>query len=199
MNWGRGLLFAVIHLSLAVPLILWREASDWKHLRGEHRTAVLRLASFQEGTVEWDPTTICYRPTPQEFVLRFVNVPAFVFARWHLPLPPSYSVAGASEAVFGRGVRSSAVANAIGFVVLIFVQWLFVGGLRLTRSKHEWLEPATLITVSGAVSACLLALPLGGDIYGFPLIVTFGAWLVWFCIVVFKMGKLGSGASAARI
>ena len=155
MNWRRGLIFAVIHLGLAVPLIVWQEASDWKYLRGEKRTAVLRLASSQEGTVEWDPITACYRPTPQELVLRFVNIPAFVLAGWQVPLPPSYSIAGASEAVFGGVTRDSAAASAIGFVVLIFVQWLFVGGVRLTRSKHEWLEPATLITISGATSACL--------------------------------------------
>jgi hypothetical protein len=189
MNWRRGLLFALVHMLIAVPLVVWQEAHEWTRLRARTEgSATFRLAAFQEQQVTFD-SNICYWSTPQETILTLVNMPASIIAGRHVPRPSRFTVDGVVEVLFGRATRRSSVLTAFGFVCLVFLQWLLIGARPLIRPKHWWLEPAMLVTICAVVSICLLR--ISRDAYEAPLLIASGAWFVWLCLVLLKLVKLG--------
>lgn len=197
MNWRRGFAFALLHLSLAVPLIVWQDAHQWKLERRAGNTAVVRQVAFQKGVVGWEPKTICYFTTPPEQIVRYVNLPASIVAGWHYPPHSPVTVAAACEAVFGPLSGGSIAATAIGFTALIFLQWLLVGALPIIRPKRRWLEPAVLISVCGILSTfLLLVLARDNDLVTIPLLFAIVTWFVWAGVAVVKLLK--SGWKAAR-
>jgi len=129
--------------------------------------------------------------TPQETIVRLVNIPAAILAGWHYPLRSRFTIDGAVEALLGRANHRSSVLSAFLFICLIFFQWLLVGAHPLVRPRHRWLEPAVLITFCALLSACLLYFFRDDLSYQAPLLLVFGAWLVWLCLVLLKLFKLG--------
>lgn len=189
MNWRRGLLFAVVNVVIATPLVFWQEA-ERSHLRGTGTSFFFLSAESAEGQVEilWI--------SPQENIVGIVNVPATILAGWQLQPrtrlyspPPRYTLAGVAHSVYGTATITAQVVTALGFISLIFVQWLLIGARPLVRPKHWCFEPAALITICAAVSVCLLAL-LHGGIYRLPLLAAYAAWLFLICTALLRAAKL---------
>src|SRR5512146_600410 len=186
MNWRRGLTFALLHVTIAAPLIVYEEAQQWRYLRTQSIAPVLRLAAFQETEVPWNPTVIDYWVTPQESVVRYANLPASAIAGWHYPPHSIYTVAGISDALYGRVTHRSTVATALVFILLIALQWMFVGAAPVIRPKRRWLEPAALISACAILSVVLL-FTLRTQFYSIPLMIAIVTWFVWFGVAVIKL------------
>lgn len=209
MNWRRGLLLAGIHFAIAVPLVLWEEAWVWPHLRAQ--TALvsqvhLERAVWQEGeqAVTFDPGPCemwTHNPDVEE-ILSAAEMPARVLSGWGNSCHPSWSVAGLIGAHRWINTRSQERKVAGAFLVLIPLQWFFLGASRRVRPRRWYAEPGALITaclVIAAVPFCVAPilwavhsvefprLPEGlGILARLPILVMIPAWFLWLGFFVWK-------------
>ncbi len=191
MSWRRGLLFALINLAVAVPLIVREEARDWAAMtamRPEQRNSL--VANCQ--TARWEPGWI-YSVEPAVRIVQAANLPAATVVGWR---DHNNAMFWRSEAVAGRIVREKAHILIAGiYAVLIAIQWLVLGGI---PSGKPWAYSRIVITVCAAFAVCLWAIPALRDLYGFPAMVAFGTWIVWFGVAVVTVVK-AVGKAIAKV
>ena len=199
MKWRRGLLFALIHIGIAVPLIVWQEARDWPFLssRGcgipDPPPAPVVL---KEGEVAFEPVNMWDGQPQKVRIVSNINLPAEVVAEWHWPYPSKHTLAGVVAAACGsKPRRESEVIVSLGFVLLIFLQWLVVGALPFRGLSRLWYEPSGLITLCAVVAVLGLALPHDWDVLGAlaPLIalVVWLVWFLWLGVLLLRVAKAG--------
>ena len=197
-------MFALIHITIAIPVILHLEDANWRYLRSALRVASpVRAVAFREE-VEWDPVTVCSWLSLEDRILRGVDLPAWIVSGWRSSAPLPCTLARIAAAFHGgyRYVysRSGEMAVSWGFVGLIFLQWLIVGSFPVLRVKRWFREPSVVITVCALVGVLALAwqytdapqkdIPdLAASIV---MLVAWTAWLVWFMwlgLVLIKAAK----------
>jgi hypothetical protein len=211
MKWRRGLLFALIHICIAVPLIVWQEARDWCYLTNRvcasdlpphidlappkpppnlvpQLSRPLPVPPSQEEVVGFDPLSIYYVLPPQVKILKIIDLPAWAVAQWHEPFHSRCSLAGVVEAHFRAKPRHQAdIIVSLGFTILIFVQWLVLGAIPLSGLK----EPLVMITACGVVAALALPVPLVGVLAGGAILIAGLMWLLWLGVFLVQAVKAG--------
>jgi hypothetical protein len=166
MNWRRGLLLAGIHLAIAVPLVVWEEAAVWPYLivdRNPVSRVQLRRAVWQEGeqTVTFDPYPCggwAHYPE-QQTILMAAELPAWVVSGWRQPCPSSWTVAGLIGASRWVDTRSQERQIAATFLVMIPLQWLFLGASCRRPPRRWYAEPGAFITACLVIAAIPLCIP----------------------------------------
>lgn len=221
MNWQRGLLLAGIQLAVAVPLILMTEARDAQFLldRAES-TAEARMeeaptkpataspapakedAEQASVTVSFNPCTMWTHYPPQDYVVQFANLPAFVLTQWRVPCPSRWSLSG----MLGAGSTWPQTPLSLvwqkqvdlGLALLIAIQWFFIGGFPLVRPRRWWWEPGAFITLCAVAAFVLVLIPVIGALSKLPMLFAALAWLFWFGLAIWKGLRLGWRLAARR-
>jgi len=193
MNWRRGLLFAMIHLCILIPIIIWRDSDVWRFLRKDNIPvpAVDQTSLIGFEVDYWQPL--------QEKIVAFANLPAYLVTQWHDPNSSRYAPANFCQTLLGWRSRIAFLAAETIFIALVFLQWLLVGGLPVVHPKHRWLEPGTLITICAGLTLCALAIPFGQDVAIPFMLLSLATWLVWFVIALFKLARSACRSAASRL
>jgi len=206
MKWRRGLIFAAIHLAIAVPLIvseltpgyLTEKTQSLNH----NPSRELRLAAYQEGeqTVDFVPFCEEWRSISwQEKILDSSEFPAMILSGWNSDCPAGRTAAG----LIGIDIRHHSRAQEIGssavFCLLIGIQWFVFGGLPLIQPRRWWLEPGACNTASTLLVVALVAIGKLVEAMGYPeLLVVIGlpafiilllilfTWAVWLALLLWK-------------
>ena len=201
MNLRRGLLFAAIHLAIAVPIVVSIESRDADYVRDSYVPhAPLTLSELgvgpseqpanAEGTVKIDLCGMIVDYPTNEHVLRLANIPALTASDWRILCPPRWSLAG----ILGAGLSfaptpASLVAERkvdIGFIALIAIQWLIVGGFPLRPSTRLVSQPEWFITFCGVAAALLVWIPPVSELARLPALFAGLAWLWLGGLVVWR-------------
>jgi hypothetical protein len=222
MNWRRGLLLAGIHLALAVPLILMMEARNAEFLRDRSEGAAqaqredasktpapAEQAPNQEDSAQesvtftLDPCTMWVNYPPQDYVVQFANLPAFVLTQWRVPCPSPWSLSGilGAGSTWPQTPLSLAWQKQVdlGLALLVAIQWFFIGGFPLIRPRQWWWEPGAFITLCAVVAFVLVLIPGLGALSRLPMLFALPAWVFWFCLLVWKGLRLGWRVVARRV
>jgi hypothetical protein len=192
MQWRRGLLLAAIHLAVAGSMMVWVEAGYWRMLRADARSvqaAALRSVAWQDE----QPASfnLCYdlvggEVAPQEIIAGSANLPVALLTGWHQPCVTYQGVTETVGRALGGRTRTSEVWISLILCVLVFVQWLFVGGLPLVRPKRWWLEPGAFITLCTLVAIVPLLIPHNYGLVKAAMSLAALAWFWWFFLLVWK-------------
>jgi hypothetical protein len=174
MQWRRGLLLAGIHVVVAAATLVQQDAEVWPFVKADMaRNALLRQAAWQdEQTVDFlsscDAGIFDLFPTSQGDITQSANLPVVLLTGWHMPCYPKPSgLTGIVEARLGRNMRRSEIVIDSILCVLVFIEWLLLGGFPVIRPRWWWLEPGALITIWTALCMALTLTPVFGRFYGF--------------------------------
>jgi len=215
MKWRRGLLFAIIQIGIAMPLIVWQDAQQWSDLRNrpcgpdpprktDYRMgkvpASLALPQLPSSvvpddgeTVGFTPETICYFTPMPVRIVQGADLPAFLAAGWQTPLPLEHSIAGEMHTFCGpEPRRQTEIFISASLLVLIFLQWLVLGALPPLAVKPKWLDPPVFITLCAAIGLLGMLSPRLEIVRGVPALIALLSWLiwlVWFLRLLAKAGK----------
>jgi hypothetical protein len=205
MNWRRGLVLAVIHLTVMVVVILCTEWHYWPGIRSERaRTpVVLPPPATAEEVMEanfypCDEGGIIDRPeAPREVLAGAANMPAAMLVGWHEPCAQPTALDTVVERRYGRTRRAELVILAVQCTVYA-AWWLLVGGYPLVRPRRWWLEPGGFITAC-TIPAALASLlipdafasrhPVVAMTAMVPAMVAMLAWLWWFGLLIWKTSR----------
>lgn len=215
-------MLAGIHLAVVVPLILMTEVRDAQFLRdraestaeAQREEASKALASAspapakedaeQEAvTVNFSPCAMWTHYPPQDYVVQFANLPAFVLTQWRVPCPSRWSLSG----MLGAGSTWPQTPLSLvwqkqvdlGLALLIAIQWFLVGGFPLIRPRRWWWEPGAFITLCTVAAFVLVLIPGIGALSKLPMLFALPAWLFWFGLLVWKGLRLGWRLAARRM
>jgi hypothetical protein len=211
MKWKRGLLLAAIHLAVAGPLVAWLSADDARYAR-DHYIPHQPLFDAPSHTAENDGEIISFDSCrgmwvhypPQTTIVRLANFPAFVLTGWRLECPTKWSLSGIFHVDSNRAPTPSSVAAQkrvdVGFILLIFLQWLLVGGLPLVRPVRWWCEPGIVITVGTVLSGLFVMMPSNGydSLATGPVLLAWFAWLWWLGLLVWRAALAGRVLTSRR-
>lgn len=199
MNWRRGLLLAGIHLVVAGTLVTWQESRLWHQERGAVDSLLVptvHAAMWQEGeqTVPFDPCNggyVCFWERPQHLVASEANPLVYAVTAWGIPCPTQWTLEGMLASHFGRSSWKTDVGSAVGFCMLVFIQWLLVGGFPLIHPRRWWWEPGAMITVFTVIAFALVPFSVYLDLVTFPLVFAWLGWLWWFILLVLTALRAG--------
>jgi hypothetical protein len=196
MQWKRGLLIAGIHLAVVVAWTVQQESAVWPMIQANtDRAAVLRLAAWQEGPVtSFNPCDggVVDAPMPtEERIVGFANLPVALLTGWHQPCATPGRLTAMVEGRTGRPTHGSEISVSIILCVLVFVQWMLVGGFPLVKPKQWWAEPAVFITACTVVSVALVIVPSFHDVAHFPMLIAVVAWVCWLVIILWLAIQVG--------
>lgn len=188
---------------LALLMISPLEGPFGKHVQAEqHPSAhLLRPAAWQEGQiVAFDPCDggfVDDAVNPEQRIVQFANLPAWVVTGWGEGCPARWTLAG----LLHRN-RNSIAASRSEFALasilclLISLQWLLIGGFPLVRARRWLAEPGTLITICSVAAGALVLLSwMDGYrndewIAEFPMLIVPFAWLWWFALLSWTQLRL---------
>jgi hypothetical protein len=194
MNWRRGLLLAGIHLAVAVPLIVWEEVEIEQNSKSliSNSTKTVQVDAPHEGeTVSFRPCSLWTEYSPQFYIVRFANIPAFVLTGWQEECPPHWTLSGILHADLEHRTVESLRQVDIGFVVLIAMQWFLLGGFPLVRPRRWWWEPGAFITLCTLIAFAIVLIPVIGALAKLPAFFAGLAWLWWLGLLVWKTLRSG--------
>lgn len=189
MNLRRGLLLAGIHLAVAGTLIVWLEVDTAQHRKSHvsDRTETIQVNAAQEGeTVSFRPCGLWVEYLPQDEIVRFANIPAFVLTDWREECPPSWSLSGILHADWEHWTLESQRRVDVGFIILIAMQWFLVGGFPLKMPLRWWREPGAFITLCTLTAFVLVLIPGIASVAKLPALLAGLAWFWWFGLLVWK-------------
>jgi len=206
MNWRRGLLLAAINLISALPMILSLEARDARYLRelkaseivdgrvvlaGFDSTTAWRLNHMQEGIVPVESLCSETNYPIQSQVVRSGNFPVSLVAGWRLDCRPSWTITG----YFLGRVQTRKDFDFQGrldflLLILIAVQWIFIGGFPFTKSTCFWNEPGAWITAWTLVASALALISVTEWLAPFGCLLAAVGWGWWLILVVWKLSRL---------
>jgi hypothetical protein len=212
MNWRRGLMFAGIHLAIAVPLILSLEARDRRILREREQAqaeaageAAARPAEPASATVQSESGgTVRFDPDPCSMTVRY---PASVLVGtsaaylsvaltgWRLYCAPSWSLSQRlrAETFWVSTIEDQANVNAARrrvdrwFVVALVLQWFLMGSFPLLRPRAWWGEPGAQITACTVVGGLIALVPAIEGASVLTVFIALVAWFWWFGLLVWRL------------
>jgi len=201
MHWRRGFLLAAIHLAVAGAILVSLQARDAAfrkaylaaHVKPPESAAKPATSPAEEGAVTFDLCQDGGHYPAGEDVVRSANIPSFALTGWRIECPAPWTLSGTLhlEPLFGLSAASIAAQREIdlGFLVLIAIQWVLVGGLPLQPLKSGWREPAMFITICTVLAAALLPIPPLSDFARFPALFAIVAWIWWLGLLAWKAGR----------
>lgn len=197
MNWRRGLLLAGIHLVVAGTMLAWQESEYWRYLKSERfdpSPAHLELAVFQEEqTISFNPCdegVFIDGFSPQNRIGGAASLPVALITGWHTPCSTPSFLGSIVETRYHR-TRISEILNIAILCVLVFIQWLLVGGFPLIRPRFWWCEPGVFITFCTLVGTALAAIPNLAHTSVIPASFAELGWLWWFGLLAWTGFRSG--------
>ncbi len=184
MRWRRGLLLAVIHLCLAVPLVVHEALEIWPYLRVE------RMSPEEEASndILWDVCgTLDSWPSARVTLTQASNLPAFGLSAWGRPCHSRFTIAALAERFYGEGTRKAETLLLCGVIVLIAVQWVLMGSLSVAPPGHRWIEPAWLIAGCAVVGNTFAFSARLQPIAGSLAALIWALWLLWMGLAIAKL------------
>lgn len=194
MQWKRGLLIAGIHLAVVGAMFVQEESAVWPMIKASAGgTAVLRLAAWQEEPMaDSCGESIADVPMPvEEKIVGFANLPVALLTGWHQPCATPGRLTAMIQGKAGKPTHASEITTSIILCILVFAQWLVVGGFPVVKPKQWWAEPAVFITACTLVSVALMLVPSLHDVAYFPALISVIVWIVWLMIVLWKALQIG--------
>jgi hypothetical protein len=197
MQWRRGLLLAGIHVVVAAGTLVQQETGVWPLVRaGVDRTVLFRAATWQEEPMFdfracdsgiWD-----LGQTRQEEIAQAANLPVAILTGWHEPCSPTpVRLTTIVEAQLGRNMRRSEIAICSILCVLVFAEWLLVGGFPVVRPRLWWLEPGAFITICTLLCTFVALIFVHQDVTRYLMLTALLAWLYWFFVLIWKALRFG--------
>jgi hypothetical protein len=184
MRIGRGLIFAAIHLAIAIPIIISLEISDFA-TRSEHHPYKPKLvfSSQETGTVMLDPCGFANEFNRKQGVVVFANLPAFIPTEWSIRCPSRWTVAGILGVKRGWAATPDDLSaqrkvDAL-FILLIALQWFLIGSFPLKPSARFIAQPEWFITITSAIAAEIVWITPIQEFCRLPALLAFCGW-VWF-------------------
>jgi hypothetical protein len=150
----------------------------------------------QEGeTVSFDPCMMWGHYPVKQVVVQSIDFPALVLTGWRMVCPAHWSLSGMLHAGGWEAPTPSSMAaqRRVDWCLcfLIFFQWILVGGLPLTQSRHLWAEPGAFISVCAVLAFGLVAIPVVDEVAQLPSCMAGLAWFWWFGLLVWKGARAG--------
>ena len=203
MQWKRGFLLAGIHLAVVVAMFVQEESAVWPMIKANtDRTSVLRLAAWQEdGTVPFNPCDggIVDGPMPtEEKIVGFANLPIALLTGWHQPCTSPSRLTAMVEGNPARPTHGSEIAVSPILCVLVFIQWLLVGGFPVVKPKQWWLEPGAFITACTLMSVALMVVPGFHAVSYVPMLLAVLAWVYLIIMALWNGIQIGLRKGMAR-
>lgn len=206
MKFRRGVLFAAIHLAIAIPILVSLEHRDAEYVR-DHYVPNARLYDGDPGTdsgkrtdegeviVNLDPCRMTFHFEPNQRLLHYVNLPAFLVSAWRYPCPPHWSLAWN----FHRNpILALTPANLevlreedIGFALLIAIQWLVVGVFPLSPQARLMAQPEWFITFCAVIAGVLVWIRPIAELALFPAVLACFAWFWWCGLLSWRGAQRG--------
>jgi len=218
MKWRRGLIFAGIHIVVAIPLIVSgrmpRYPVEGTKSLYQNPAPRLKLAAYQEGEQTVEPVASCgvRRTMPwQESFLDASELPAALFSGWDSDCPPGWTTAGMIGINVRHHTRAQEIRSSAIFCLFIAIQWVVVGGLPLIQPRRWWLEPGSCNTASTLLYVSLWAILelisavghgklnanvgilfalVGFSAFALLYLITF-LWFVWVALLLWKSARSG--------
>lgn len=210
MNWRRGLIFASIHVAIAIVLVaveLVPRYETEKNDAGSTQPSIV-LAAYQEegGTVDFAPACNLWRSISlSEKVLMVFELPAVILSGWGEFCPARWTTAG----LIGIDNRHHSLALetelSAALCGLIGLQWILLGGMPLVKPRKWWLEPGACNTASICIGLvllligyCLTLIPLSGSenaltafgLLAVPfLLLAFLTWFAWPVLIIGRIAR----------
>ena len=129
--------------------------------------------------------------SPREEILLIANWPAGLVTDWRNPCPSLWSISGMMISTTWQRPTPASLAKQryvdLIFLLLIGIQWLFIGGFPLRSQLGLWRDPATLVTLFTVASAALSLIPGIESLATFPSLFAAIAWLWWFVLLAWKL------------
>lgn len=191
MNWRRGLLLAGINLAVAMPGVIRESAQFWQDTQGDiarYPSSRVEDVVFQESvTVSMDPCNWFDLGHSRLIeVGAFANLPTALITGWHDPCLSKTPLGRLVVRAVGARNHLSEVVDCVCLAVLLFVQWLLVGGFPLVRPKRWWIEPGAFITASGAIGALLALIPIMYALARISAVFAGIGWVRYFFLLLWK-------------
>ena len=206
MNWRRGSALASIHVVAATILIssILIPGYSSERIHSANPIPTFHPAAYQEGdlTVEFAPICEEWRSISwQEKVLTTSELPAMVVSGWNSDCPARWTTAGLIGIDMKHHSRSNKLASSAALLLLIAIQWIFVGGHPLVEPRRWWLEPGafntacTLIACVFGMIATMLDHEILSIVFGVPafeaLLLAFFTWIAWLALLLWAILKSG--------
>ena len=197
MQWRRGLVLAGIHVVVAASALVQQEAGVWPMVKADAAQAVhFRDAAWQESPMfdfkTCDDGIFDLGPTLQGEVVEGANLPVVLLTEWHQPCyPASSGLTGIVEAWLGRNMRRSEIAICSTLCVLVFIEWLLLGGYPVVQPRWRCLEPGALITIWTALCMVLTLTPVFQEIVWILNLLVALVWFYWFLVLIWKALRFG--------
>ena len=132
---------------------------------------------------------------PQESVVQFANIPAFVLTGWRMDCPTTWSLSGKLHLIGWRPPSDSSMAAQRQvdscLCLLIVLQWFLVGAFPLVQRRRPWGEPGFLITFCTVVAFGLVVNPAMKWLAPLPALLACFAWLWLYILLVPKVLRAG--------
>ena len=133
--------------------------------------------------------------SPREEILLIANWPAGLVTDWRNPCPSLWSISGMMiSTTWQRPTPASQAKQRYVdwiFLLLISIQWLFIGGFPLRPHKLLRYDPATFITLFTVLAAALSLIPEVDHTATLPSFFALIAWLWWFALLAWKLLRSG--------
>jgi hypothetical protein len=199
MQWRRGILFAAVHLTVVLPIVVSLEIDDAAMLRRQHERFKLPAvpvpaASASEPAADTDSIDMCSlidQYSPREDIVGIANPFAISVTEWRAFCPPRWSISGMLISNAWAPLTSARFAKErivdVIFVLLIAVQWLLIGGFPLRPHRELWGDPATQITACTVAAGVLSFVPNVEQFCTLPMFYALAAWFWWLSLVATKL------------
>lgn len=196
MNVRRGLIFAAVHLAIAIPIMLSLEVPNSIGRNEQFPSeAKLILASQENGsTAAFDPCTAFIDGfTGKQEIVLIANPLAFIPTGWSQTCPPHWTAAGALGLKWGF-VFSPSDAPArrkvdLLFIALIALQWFLIGSFPLRPSARILAQPEWFITIASTAAAVIVWIPPIQVFYRIPALLAFCGWLYFAGLILWRIFK----------
>jgi hypothetical protein len=167
MRLRRGLVYAAVHLGVAVGLVYWQEAPFWEYIpavvaapRGVPHEANPTDTEDRPPQNACDAANDSERPmSSQEKILAIDNLPVALITGWHLPCSIPSRLDRPIQARYGFTQKAERVTGWI-ISALALVLWFIVGGFPMIRRRHRrwYTEPGLFMTICTLSSVLLLGI-----------------------------------------
>lgn len=204
MKWRRGILLAGIHLAVAVPLIVMHEVQDEASVRDYFASHAAHLDKSGSGvtspddegaTVALDPCAWIIDYSTQHQVEQSLEPFAVALSGWQQVCPPRWSFAGRLKIHYEWMQAPPTIPElreiGLGFVLLVAVQWILLGGFPLSRPKRWWAGPGAFITCCAVIAFGLVLIRPIAELARVPVLLAALAWLWWFGLLVWTGVRFG--------
>jgi hypothetical protein len=210
MKFRRGLLFALVQVLIALPLLLKLEASDAREVYRDAETdprplpappppppPAPSLDDPENGTetVTFDMCGGWVHYGLQQALMTSIHPAVMIVSGWRDICPARWTLAGhmVSRVWWRRHEEMLRRQRRLDMEVLglIALEWFLVGSFPLIAPRRWWLEPGAFITLCAAIGCFFGMLPGIDALARLPALIALITWLVWMILLVALPFRLG--------